>query len=160
MSTFEATLEIWNAMEKLFDSGNVKQIGISNIYDYNLLISLFHNVRIKPAVIQNRFDYGHNNFDQEIRKFCKKNMIIYQSFWTLTASNQQMLFITPGYNNIAKFYDLTVEQLFLKFVMNLGIVPLVGTTNRAHMMDDIKLIDFQISEKHQTDISNMLGIVA
>lgn len=34
---------------------------------------------------QNRF-YDATRYDLEIRKYCRENGIVYQSFWTLTAS--------------------------------------------------------------------------
>ena len=49
------TLEAWRAMERLYDQGVVRQLGVSNFYEPPRLEALCRNARIKPAVIQNRF---------------------------------------------------------------------------------------------------------
>lgn len=152
------TLEAWSAMEHLYHSGAVKLLGISNIYDFSAMQKLWTTVKVKPSIIQNRFDYQHNYFDQETRRFCWENDVIYQSFWTLTASKQQQLLHSKEFQSVAQEYSLESEQLFLRFAMNLGMIPLVGTTKQKHMEDDLKLFKLNIQEKHQLWIMNELGI--
>ncbi|MGR9108581.1 MAG: aldo/keto reductase, partial [Gammaproteobacteria bacterium] len=55
-------MEVWQAMERLFDAGLVKQLGISNCYRLPVLESLYRKARIKPAVLQNRF-YANTGYD-------------------------------------------------------------------------------------------------
>jgi len=86
LSTHELTMEVYRVFEKFVDDGRVKQLGISNLYDYNRLKQLYNDARHKPSVIQNRF-YADTNFDCEIRRFCREKNIFYQSFWTLTGQN-------------------------------------------------------------------------
>ncbi len=81
----QQTMEVWQAMEQIFHSGGVKQLGISNCYDPQQFELLYRNAAIKPAVIQNRF-HAETGYDRAIRDFCREHRIIYQSFWTLTAN--------------------------------------------------------------------------
>lgn len=85
MDTIEDTLKVWRTMERLVDEGIVRKIGISNCYDLEIFMTIFNEARIKPSVLQNRF-YRESGFDMELRQFCKKHSILYQSFWTLTAN--------------------------------------------------------------------------
>jgi diketogulonate reductase-like aldo/keto reductase len=159
LKTYDQTMEVWSAMEELKGSGSAKQIGISNIYDFGLLKKIWNQASTKPAVIQNRFDVYHNNFDQEIRKFCRENNIIYQSFWTLTATKQKEILTSVGLTSLARdHYKITPEQLLLKVVMNLGVVPLVGTTDELHMKHDLDLLNLKILDKDQFYVMKLLGI--
>ena len=87
LPTFNDTLEVWRAFEKLYYAGKVRYIGVSNFYDTEDLLNLYENANIKPAIIQNRF-YSKSNFDKGIRKMCLHFGIKYQSFWSLTANSK------------------------------------------------------------------------
>jgi diketogulonate reductase-like aldo/keto reductase len=159
LKSYDQTMEVWGAMEDLKNSGSARQIGISNIYDIDLLKKIWNNANTKPSVVQNRFDAYHNNFDVEIRKFCRDNNIIYQSFWTLTATKQKAILTSTEMNKLAHDnYKITPEQLLLKVVMNLGVVPLVGTTDQVHMKHDLDLLKIKIQDKDQNHLMKLLGI--
>ena len=76
-------------MKAFIQEGKVRNLGISNCYDYNFFTTLYEMATIKPKVLQNRF-YSDSNFDTELRKFCKERGIWYQSFWTLTANRHAL----------------------------------------------------------------------
>ena len=57
------TLEAWGAMERLFDQGLVRQLGISNCYEPKRFERLWRAARIKPAALQNRF-YAKTHYDR------------------------------------------------------------------------------------------------
>jgi len=103
LSTHELTMEVYRVFEKFVDDGRVKQLGISNLYDYNRLKQLYNDARHKPSVIQNRF-YADTNFDCEIRRFCREKNIFYQSFWTLTGSEHKPKEISFEINFIDLFF--------------------------------------------------------
>src|SRR5579871_3114556 len=71
------TLEVWRAMESLVEAGRVRQLGISNCYRVGQLEELYDSVRVKPAVVQNRF-YAETGYDRGIRAVCGRYGIIYQ----------------------------------------------------------------------------------
>src|SRR5690606_7289454 len=77
--------EVWTAMEAIAENGRVRQLGISNCYSLDYLEHLWATATIKPMVVQNRF-YAATGYDAEIRRFCRRNGAIYQTFWTLTAN--------------------------------------------------------------------------
>ena len=55
LPSLEETLTVWNTMESFVDEGKVKQLGISNCYDFELFQALYNQARIKPKVLQNRY---------------------------------------------------------------------------------------------------------
>jgi diketogulonate reductase-like aldo/keto reductase len=140
-------------MEKLVKSGGVKQLGISNCYELDTLAVLFHASEIKPAIIQNRF-YANTGYDRAIRAFCKENGIIYQSFWTLTANPQVLA--NYSVQSMATNYACSAAQVFFRYLSQIGIVPLTGTTSSIHMQEDLSIFGFQLNANECAAIESLL----
>ncbi|CAM2728809.1 unnamed protein product [Rotaria socialis] len=133
----QLTMEVYRQCEKFVDEGRVKQLGISNLYDLNKLRKLYEDALHKPAVIQNRF-HAETNFDHDIRQFCREKNIFYQSFWTLTANPQ--ILADPLIRQLAQDRHGTPAQVFFRFLMDIGITPLTGTTDEKHMKEDLEVL--------------------
>jgi len=136
------TLEAWQAMEQIFHRGEVKQLGISNCYDARQLEFLYRNTAVKPAVIQNRF-YAQTQYDRLIRSFCREHRIIYQSFWTLTANPNVLAH--PALQTLAAKHRRNTTQIFFRYLSQIGIIPLTGTTSESHMREDLAIFDFELT---------------
>ncbi|RXK14519.1 aldo/keto reductase [Halarcobacter mediterraneus] len=145
----EDLLKVYKTMEEFVTSGEVGQIGISNCYDLNLLAYLYDTAKVKPSVIQNRF-YSETQYDKEIREFARQRGIVYQSFWSLTA-NPHLLKLTE-IQTLAKNYKRTVPQIFYKFLNQIGITPLNGTTSKTHMIEDLDIKNFSLEEDEVNSI--------
>jgi len=137
------TLEVWRAMEALADTGQVRQIGISNCYTLEQLKSLCDSARVKPAVLQNRF-YAETSYDRDIRAYCREHQIVYQSFWTL-AANPQVL-AQPIVRDLASSYHRTPAQVLFRYLTQSQVVPLTGTRSQTHMREDLSIFEFELSE--------------
>jgi diketogulonate reductase-like aldo/keto reductase len=145
--------EVWQAMETLFDAGSAKQLGISNCYSADYLAGLHRAVRIKPAVVQNRF-YADTGYDREVRAFCKQHGIIYQSFWTLSANPQVLTSDTVS--ELAARYHRTPAQVLFRYLSHEGVVPLTGTKSETHMREDLAIFDFGLTEDERAALTKLL----
>ena len=134
--------EVWQAMEQIFHNGGAMQLGISNCYDPLQFELLYRNAIIKPAVIQNRF-YAETQHDRIIRDFCRQQGIIYQSFWTLTANPKVLAHATL--QTLATKYQRSAAQVFFRYLHQIDIIPLTGTTSKTHMKEDLAIIDFELT---------------
>ncbi|MGZ5075796.1 MAG: aldo/keto reductase family protein [Methylobacter sp.] len=148
------TMEVWRAMESLFHSGGVKQLGISNCYDPGQFELLYRDAEVKPAVIQNRF-YSETGYDRAIRDFCREHRIVYQSFWTLTANPNVLSH--PVVQALATKYRCQGAQIFFRYLSQIGIIPLTGTTSESHMRDDLAMFDFELAADELEAIDALLG---
>jgi len=129
-------MKVWTAMEKLYESGQVKALGISNVC-VDQLTELLTKVKVKPSYLQNRC-FSTNSFDKEIRDLCKANDIVYQGFSLLTA-NQCVVFFHSVKGRAAK-HDTGSGAVVMKFARQLGMLPLTGTTNATHMKQDLSAV--------------------
>lgn len=149
----EELMEVWRAMEKHFDEGKVKQLGISNLYHFDQLITLFRDARIKPAVLQNRF-YRESFYDHEIRNFALEKGIFYQCFWTLTANPHLLDGVVI--QSMAKRRGKSAAQIFFRSLTQMGIIPLTGTCSTEHMKDDLSIFEFELSDEELLQIKELL----
>lgn len=132
---FAHLLSVWRAMEGVHKEGGARQLGISNCYDLSVLKKLYAEAEVKPAVVQNRF-YSDTDYDKELRQWCAKQGILYESFWSLTANLH--LLGSDTLMRLAMKHRKSEAQIFFAFLMALGIVPLSGTTSQTHMREDLE----------------------
>jgi diketogulonate reductase-like aldo/keto reductase len=137
----EADWEVWAAIEGLYDSGKTKMIGISNVSAEQLAL-LCEKARHKPMVVQNRC-YAALGWDRDVREICLTHGIIYQGFSLLTA-NRGVL-VEPEVRAIAERVKTGVAQVIFRFAMQIGMLPLTGTTNPQHMKDDLACEQFTLA---------------
>ena len=134
--------EAWSAMESLFERGLVRFLGISNV-SLEQLQTLLSKCRIAPHFVQNRC-YATMGWDRHVREFCRLNEIIYQGFSLLTANRQVLAH--PDVLKMAASYGRTVSQIIFRFALDVGMLPLTGTTNPEHMREDLAILDFHLRE--------------
>jgi diketogulonate reductase-like aldo/keto reductase len=146
--------EVWGAMEALFDAGGTRQLGISNCYDPTVLRHLWETSRIKPAVVQNRF-HAQTGFDRILRTYCREKGIIYQSFWTLTANPDILAHDTLGM--LTARYGRTAAPVFFRYLSQMGIIPLTGTTSATHMREDLEIGDFALTDEECGSMDALLS---
>ena len=137
-------LEVWQAMEAIVKSGHVRQLGISNCYDPALFQFLYESASVKPALVQNRF-YADTGYDSALRDYCREHSVIYQSFWTLTANPRVLA--ARVVKELAIKHKRTPAQVFFRYLTQIGIVPLTGTSSEQHMQEDLAIFVFDLTQE-------------
>ena len=146
-------LVVWQAMEQIVEAGGARQIGISNCYQPEMLEDLYQKARIKPAVVQNRF-YAQSGHDWDLREVCRRRGILYQGFWTLTANEAILAHATV--QTLAQRYERTPAQIFYRYLTQIGVIPLTGTSSAIHMQEDLAIFDFELSESECELVNGLL----
>jgi diketogulonate reductase-like aldo/keto reductase len=139
-----ADWEAWGAMEAIHDSGRARLLGVSNV-SLEQLERLCQRARIVPRCVQNRC-YAAQGWDRRVREFCAAHAIVYQGFSLLTANRAALAH--PELGRIAQRHDRSAEQVVFRFALDVGMVPLTGTTNAIHMRADLEVFDFRL-EAHE-----------
>jgi diketogulonate reductase-like aldo/keto reductase len=137
----DADWEVWKAIEELYESGKTKLIGISNV-SAEQLAQLCERAKHKPMVVQNRC-YAAFGWDKEVREICRAHHIIYQGFSLLTANRE--VFVEPDIRTMAARHGTGLAQIVFRFAMQIGMLPLTGTTNPQHMKEDLQSDRFMLS---------------
>jgi len=103
-------------------------------------------------VVQNRC-YAALGWDKEVREICRAHKIIYQGFSLLTANRE--VFIDPGVRSMAARYGMGLAQLVFRFAMQIGMLPLTGTTDPQHMKEDLASDQFTLAPEDLQLIENI-----
>jgi diketogulonate reductase-like aldo/keto reductase len=135
-------LAAWRAMEAIHDSGRARLLGVSNV-SLEQLQGLCRQARIKPRFVQNRC-YAVQGWDHRAREFCAANAMVYQGFSLLTANREVLAH--PEIIRIAQRHGRTVNQIVFRFALDVGMMPLTGTTNSEHMREDLEVLDFRLDQ--------------
>ena len=145
--------EAWRAMEAIHDDGRTRLLGVSNV-SLDQLRGICRDARVGPRFVQNRC-YAERGWDREVRGFCDAQGIIYQGFSLLTANRNVLS--RPEIAHIAARHDRTVAQVVFRFALQVGMIPLTGTTDADHMKEDLEVFDFQLDDGEVKRIERIVG---
>lgn len=142
---------VWGAMEELYGSGKAKSLGVSNVTAPQLKV-LCEKAVTKPMFVQNRC-YAAMGWDAQVRAICRDHEIVYQGFSLLTANGREITGATV--RGIASKLGATVAQVVFKFAIQIGMLPLTGTTDVEHMKEDLACEQFTLSESDVNAIEHV-----
>jgi len=148
-----ADWEAWRAMEKLHAAGRTKLLGVSNV-SLEQLRTLCEKAEVRPRFVQNRCFASHG-WDREVRAFCRANEITYQGFSLLTANRDVLAH--PEMSRIAKQHGRTIAEVVFRFALEVGMIPLTGTTQSEHMRTDLGAFDFRLEPAEVATIESLAG---
>jgi diketogulonate reductase-like aldo/keto reductase len=148
-----ADWEAWRAMEILHTSGQVRWLGISNV-SLEQLEQLCKQAQVPPRFVQNRC-FAARGWDRGVRKFCAANGLIYQGFSLLTANRQVLGH--PELARIAQRHGRTISQIVFRFALEVGMLPLTGTTDAEHMRADLEVFNFCLEPQEVERIEELVS---
>lgn len=134
--------EIWRTMEELQSAGKTRFIGISNV-SLEQLEQLCAEAVVAPAFVQNRC-FARSGWDHHLRAFCRAKGIVYQGFSLLTANARELQ--NPEFLRLVARLKKTPAQVVFRFALQVGMLPLTGTTDASHMREDLESERFELSE--------------
>jgi diketogulonate reductase-like aldo/keto reductase len=143
--------EAWRAMEAIHASGRARLLGVSNV-SLEQLDGLCRGARVRPRLVQNRC-YAARGWDREVRAYCSDNGLVYQGFSLLTANLDVLR--RPEVRAIAARHGRTIPQVAFRFALEVGMLPLTGTSDPAHMQSDLEAFDFRLDEQEVARIEQL-----
>lgn len=136
---FEGNLAAWRALEEAASAGKVRAIGVSNFEEVDLR-NILDNGRIPPAVNQVLAHIGNTPF--ALIDYASRNGILTEAYSPFghgeILRNEQIA-------AIARAYDVAVPRLAVRYLLQLGLLPLPKTVTPAHMRSNAE-VDFTISD--------------
>jgi diketogulonate reductase-like aldo/keto reductase len=147
------TLTAWATLSSLVPA-QIRTLGISNIAtdEFAHLLSVCSSSSpdmVKPSVVQNRFRRAEHAWDHATRAFCRREGIAYQGFWTLTGNRTEWP-VLPFVGAVADGAGVGKATAWYSLLLADGITVLNGTTDEAHMREDLEGLD-KIKVWRETD---------
>jgi diketogulonate reductase-like aldo/keto reductase len=141
----------WRAMETLKLNGKARLIGVSNMSAEQLAL-LLKGANVAPAFVQNRC-YARTGWDREVRALADAHGVVYQGFSLLTANAREMQ--GEAIMGLAARHQRTPAQIVFRFALEVGMIPLTGTSNTGHMRADLDVFDFALSPEDVLSIEKV-----
>lgn len=139
----------WKAMEELYEQGRIKAIGISN-FEPEQFTDLIKDNKIKPAVNQIE---THAFFQQPNAYEALKQAGVQLEAWAPFAEGRNGLFTNETLATVGKKYNKTNAQVSLRWLLQRGIVAIPRTSQKAHMIENLNIFDFELDEKDMKTIA-------
>lgn len=142
-------IDTWKALERLYEEGKVKAIGVSNFLKHHLEIIL-NNCNIIPMI--NQIEFHPGLIRKETIEFCREKGIVIEAWAPLgkgkMLNNETLL-------NISRKYKKSVAQICLKWCLQNSVIPLPKSSSEERMKQNLDLFDFEISDEDMKTINNM-----
>ncbi|PVH77794.1 Aldo/keto reductase [Cadophora sp. DSE1049] len=174
LPTTALTLQAWSTLASYVPT-KIRSLGISNttlpiLQTLTQYSQTFNPPLPFPAFCQNRF-YGGTGYEVELRRFCREQGIVFQSFWTL--SGNPGLLKSGVVEEVAGALEGRVERGEEKAVALYGLVVglggvsiLNGTTNMGRMVGDLKglevlrvLVEGEWEERWERWMRDFKGVI-
>lgn len=135
----EGNLAAWAAMEKAYKAGKVKAIGVSN-FEIEDIENLITHAEIAPMVNQLLVHVSQTPID--LIDYCKQHQILVEGY---SPMGHGRILANAVLQELAKKYKVSVAQLCIRYVWQLGLVVLPKAENPSHIEENGR-IDFMISD--------------
>jgi diketogulonate reductase-like aldo/keto reductase len=144
--------EVWEAMESLHAAGKTKLLGVSNV-GLDQIKQFVEKGSIKPGFVQNRC-YANTGWDRGVRTYCLEQGIQYQGFSLLTANRP--IFENSWFRTLVATKQATPAQIVFSFAAKVGMLPLTGTTDKSHMVEDLKSFQVNLTNEESDQLEAIL----
>lgn len=144
-------LSSWTQMEKMYEEGLFKAIGVCNFHQHHLN-NLLKVANVVPSV--NQVEIHPLLTQKPLIKFCKSLGIQLEAYSPLARMDPKLI------NNeylvkLSKKYDKTVVQVILRWSYQCGVVSIPKTQNKERLKENINIFDFQLTDEEIVNIDNL-----
>ncbi len=143
----ELNAHTWRAMEKLYDDGRIKAIGVSNFLTHHLK-ALQKTANIAPMVDQ--IEYHPGQMQKETVDFCNQNDILVEAWGPLGTGR---LLHNKTLHAIAQKYEKSVAQICIRWCLQNGTLALPKSVTPSRILENSLVFDFQISGEDMAQIN-------
>lgn len=141
----------WKAMVELYKENKIRAIGVSN-FEPAQLKDLIADSQVIPAVNQIEV---HAFFQQpEAYEFLKENQVQMEA-WSPLAQGRNGHFSNQTLAAIGEKYNKNNAQVSLRWHYQRGIVTIPRTSQKAHMIENLDIFDFKLTESDMRTISSL-----
>ena len=132
--------DTWKALEKLYNEGRIRAIGVSNFLIHHLK-DLMEDAEITPMV--NQVEFHPHLVQQELHDFCHEHQIQSEAWAPLMRGKVNDIHLLRG---LAEKYGKTPAQIVLRWDLQKGVVTIPKSSNPERIRSNADVFDFELSE--------------
>ena len=145
---FEGNREAWRALEEAYEAGKLRAIGVSNFEEADIE-NILESCSVQPMV--NQILAHISNTPRELIQYTQDKGILVEAHSPIAhgelLKNEQVA-------KIAEEYGATIPQLSIRYLLQLGVLPVPKTANPEHMRSNAD-VNFVISEADMDVLKNV-----
>ncbi len=131
--------ETWKALEKLYQDGWVKAIGVSNFQVHHLK-DLIADAKVKPMV--NQVEFHPYLTQKELLSYCKEENIQMEAWSPLMQGEVVRVDVIK---ELAEKYGKTPAQIVLRWDLQHGVVTIPKSVKEHRIRENADVFDFELS---------------
>jgi len=137
--------DTWADLEKVYNSGKAKAIGVSNVSE-SYMKELLKTAQVVPAA--NQVELHPYLPQHELVEFCQSKGIAVQAYSPLGSTNSPLL-QDPVLVEIAETRGVDVGQIAISWQAQRGVIVLPKSVTESRIISNAKLIDLSDEEMHK-----------
>ena len=145
---FEGNREAWRALEEAYRAGKLRAIGLSN-FEQADVENILESCSVQPMV--NQILAHMSNTPKKLIRYTQDKGILVEAYSPIAHGE---LLKNDQVAKIAEEYGVTIPQLGIRYLLQLGLLPLPKTANPEHMRANAD-VDFVISEADMDVLKNV-----
>jgi methylglyoxal/glyoxal reductase len=132
--------ETWRALEKLYQEGRVRAIGVCN-YAAPFLFEMADYAHIIPAV--NQVEFSPYLYLKDLHELCQSKQILLQAWSPLVRGTRMN---DPKLLQLAQKYGKSPAQMLIRWGLDLGISTIPKSVTANRLKENFDVFDFKIAE--------------
>lgn len=138
-------------LEKLYEEGKVRAIGVSNFYP-DRLVDLCMFAKIKPMV--NQIEVNVFNQQVEAKKWADKYGVVLEA-WAPFAEGRNNMFHNEVLQAIGEKHNKSVAQVILRWLYQRGIVSLAKSVHEERIKENFDIYLFELDNDDMKKIETL-----
>lgn len=137
-----ARSKAWDGMERLFNEGLVRAVGVSNFEPRHL--KEFEHRTVKPAV--NQCEFHPLYWRKDLIDACHESGVIFEAYGSLgLQSGVKDMLVNPIVLQVSKETGRTAAQVLLRWALEQGI-PVIPKSQAPHRIEEnFQVLDFNLT---------------
>jgi diketogulonate reductase-like aldo/keto reductase len=133
--------ETWHEMEKIYNSGRAKAIGVSN-FQVHHLEDILSSSEIVPAV--NQIEFHPFLTQPELVEFCREHKIQVEAWSPLM---QGRIITEQAVRKLAEKHHRTPAQITLRWDLQHEVVTIPKSARAGRIAENAQVFDFELSQE-------------
>ena len=138
-------------LEKLYEEGKVRAIGVSNFYP-DRLVDLCMFAKIKPMI--NQIEVNVFNQQVEAKKWADKYGVVLEA-WAPFAEGRNNMFHNEVLQAIGEKHNKSVAQVILRWLYQRGIVSLAKSVHEERIKENFDIYLFELDNGDMKKIETL-----
>lgn len=144
-------INAWKGLEKLYEEGKLKAIGMANCYPH-VLADLCETFEIRPMINQVEM---HPFFQQQLNLETMKEYGVVPEAWAPFDEGLRNFFADPVLTEIGKQYGKSAAQVALRWNIQRGVVVIPKSVHEDRIRQNFDIFDFSLSQADMEKIKAM-----